>query len=155
MRLKDFDFRIWDGKKYLNNIKGGVYIHKNDYIKCLIRDQYCYDYEFELNDIDKSNLEIEFFAGLYDKNGKKIYENDIVRYNNDEKLVVKFIDGTFVVCPNYDEFIKIFKYEKGEEDVAKESYFETSYKLYIQAKNNICNKLDIIGNIHENAELLK
>ncbi|MBZ8002661.1 YopX family protein [Campylobacter canadensis] len=82
--------------------------------------------------------------GYIDKNGKKIYENDIVRYNNDEKLVVKFINGTFVACP-----IKNFKYEKDEEDI---EYFETSYKLYIQAKNNICNKLDIIGNIHENAD---
>ncbi|HEG0441805.1 TPA: hypothetical protein SB497_001882, partial [Campylobacter jejuni] len=56
MKLSDFDFRIWDGKKYINNIKGGVYIHKiNDHIKCLNRSQDCYDYEFELDDLDNSN----------------------------------------------------------------------------------------------------
>ncbi|EHZ1964868.1 hypothetical protein K5K76_001236, partial [Campylobacter coli] len=77
MKLKDFDFRIWDGKKYINNIKGGVYIHKdNTGVKCLNRNQDCYDYEFELDDLDNSNLEIELFTGLYDKKDKKVYEND-------------------------------------------------------------------------------
>ncbi|ECL2635933.1 hypothetical protein FSM76_08290, partial [Campylobacter coli] len=68
MKLSDFDFRVWDGRKYVNNIKGGVYIHKKGTdVKCLNRNQDCYDYEFELDELDNSNLEIELFTGLYDK----------------------------------------------------------------------------------------
>ncbi|HED6009031.1 TPA: hypothetical protein R5V60_002006, partial [Campylobacter coli] len=67
MKLSEFDFRIWDGRKYVNNIKGGVYIHKdNTGVKCLNRNQDCYDYEFQLDDLDNSNLEIELFTGYYD-----------------------------------------------------------------------------------------
>ncbi|EDO8929899.1 hypothetical protein GN854_07610, partial [Campylobacter coli] len=79
MKLKDFDFRIWDGRKYVNNIKGGVYIHKKDTdVKCLNRNQACYDYEFQLDDLDNSNLEIELFTGYYDYKGNKIYIGDII-----------------------------------------------------------------------------
>ncbi|HIC7064835.1 TPA: YopX family protein, partial [Campylobacter coli] len=67
MKLSDFDFRVWDGRKYVNNIKGGVYIHKDTDVKCLNRNQDCYNYEFQLDDLDNSNLEIELFTGLYDK----------------------------------------------------------------------------------------
>ncbi|EOF7243546.1 YopX family protein [Campylobacter jejuni] len=145
MKLKDFDFRIWNNNS--KTYEAGSIIESLGFITSVFN-----QLTYEKPTID---YEIELWTGLYDKNGKKIYENDIVRYNNDEKLVVKFINGTFVACPNYDEFIKNFKYEKDEEDIAKESYFEISYKLYIQTKNNICNKLDVIGNAHENAELLK
>ncbi|ECL2719627.1 hypothetical protein FSQ99_08960, partial [Campylobacter coli] len=79
MKLSDFDFRVWDGRKYVNNIKGGVYIHKEDTdVKCLNRNQDCYDYEFELDDLDNSNLEIELFTGYYDDKGNKIYVGDII-----------------------------------------------------------------------------
>ncbi|MDD0800009.1 hypothetical protein PTT20_04985, partial [Campylobacter coli] len=70
MKLSYFDFRVWDGRKYVNNIKGGVYIHKEGTdVKCLNRNQDCYDYEFELDDLDNYNLEIELFTGYYDDKG--------------------------------------------------------------------------------------
>lgn len=138
MKLKDFDFRIWDGKKYINNIKGGVYIHKiNDHIKCLNRNQDCYDYEFELDDLDNSNLEIELFTGLYDKKGKKVYENDIVK--------VKSL---------YDYFLaKISIHKEGT------FYFEGKNGDYIGSLIYLVEDegytIETIGNINENAELLK
>lgn len=138
MKLKDFDFRIWDGKKYINNIKGGVYIHKiNDHIKCLNRNQGCYDYEFELDELDNSNLEIELFTGLYDKKDKKVYENDIVK--------VKSL---------YDYFLaKISIHKEGT------FYFEGKNGDYIGSLIYLVEDegytIEAIGNIHENAELLK
>ncbi|HEF1354883.1 TPA: hypothetical protein R8R39_000793 [Campylobacter jejuni] len=138
MKLSDFDFRVWDGKKYINNIKGGVYIHKiNDYIKCLKRNQDCYDYEFELDDLDNSNLEIELFTGLYDKKDKKVYENDIVK--------VKSL---------YDYFLaKISIHKEGT------FYFEGKNGDYIGSLIYLVEDegytIEAIGNIHENAELLK
>ncbi|EME1961302.1 hypothetical protein VWR87_001347 [Campylobacter jejuni] len=131
MNLKDFDFRIWGGKKYINNIKGGVYIHKiNDYIKCLKRNQDCYDYEFELDDLDNSNLEIELFTGLYDRKWNKIYEGDIVCKEGENIGFVKYHQGMFKVVEKEDFMIPLG------------AMFMRKY-------------IEIIGNIHENAELLK
>ncbi|EGQ2280047.1 hypothetical protein I2550_001214 [Campylobacter coli] len=138
MKLKDFDFRIWDGRKYVNNIKGGVYIHKKDTdVKCLNRNQDCYDYEFQLDDLDNSNLEIELFTGLYDKKDKKVYENDIVK--------VKSL---------YDYFLaKISIHKEGT------FYFEGKNGDYIGSLIYLVEDegytIEAIGNINENAELLK
>ena len=68
------------------------------------------------------------FTGLCDKNGKKIFEDDVVRYNDtfdsdyvkyDEKQKVEFIDGCFY--PISEEW---------------------------------CQDIKVIGNIHDNPELL-
>ncbi|EIM0862151.1 hypothetical protein LMO91_000364 [Campylobacter coli] len=138
MKLSDFDFRVWDGRKYVNNIKGGVYIHKKDTdVKCLNRNQACYDYEFQLDDLDNSNLEIELFTGLYDKKDKKVYENDIVK--------VKSL---------YDYFLaKISIHKEGT------FYFEGKNGDYIGSLIYLVEDegytIEAIGNINENAELLK
>ncbi|EAI4316393.1 hypothetical protein A0X14_01775 [Campylobacter coli] len=133
MKLSEFDFRIWDGKKYINNIKGGVYIHKiNDHIKCLNRNQDCYDYEFELDDLDNSNLEIELFTGFYDKNGKKIYEGDIFCCRN-YLYIITFIEGEFRVYDTRNCFIS--------------TWVDFNHELFYS--------IEVVGNIHENSELLK
>lgn len=135
MKLKDFDFRIWDGKKYINNIKGGVYIHKiNDYIKCLKRNQDCYDYEFELDDLDNSNLEIELFTGYCDKNGKNIFENDIVKVEDNGNA-------------------SIFKVGFSN-NMGFSASLQTEAILTYQLKILASKGIEVIGNIHENADLL-
>ncbi|HGG0232819.1 TPA: YopX family protein, partial [Campylobacter coli] len=134
MKLSEFDFRVWDGKKYINNIKGGVYMHKdNTGVKCLNRNKDCYDYEFELDELDNSNLEIELFTGLCDKNGNKIYEGDIAK----------------IITFSYD-FVGHVAYDK------EETRFKLIDNKYMEdfANYEDWDSIEVIGNIHENKELL-
>ncbi|EMB5558367.1 hypothetical protein U5700_000681 [Campylobacter coli] len=146
MKLKDFDFRIWDGRKYVNNIKGGVYIHKQDTdVKCLNRNQDCYDYEFQLDDLDNSNLEIELFTGYYDDKGNKIYVGDII-----ECLV-------FTNEKNSEIFYEIICFDMELGLCSKLSNGDGGYLFDLRRhKNNkTIEDVYVVGNIHENKELLK
>ncbi|EAH6493919.1 hypothetical protein I8935_02290 [Campylobacter coli] len=150
MKLKDFDFRIWDGKKYINNVKGGVYIHKiNDYIKCLKRNQDCYDYEFELDDLDNSNLEIELFTGFYDKNGKKIFEGDILEYTRWCEQYMEDAEHSETI---YE--VVCFDTNGGLYSKLLNGEFGWFFEHFMNDKNNTIEEMSIIGNIHENKELL-
>ncbi len=106
----------------------------------------CYDLAFEdfepINDLLGRVENLMQFTGLKDKNGKEIYEGDIVKYKYhirpdwdddesfDEISEVKFWNGTFYPIPD--------EYE------CEDSYY--SWK-----KDNF----EVIGNIYENKELLK
>ncbi|EPX1960570.1 YopX family protein [Campylobacter coli] len=146
MKLKDFDFRVWDGRKYVNNIKGGVYIHKEDTdVKCLNRNQDCYHYEFQLDDLDNSNLEIELFTGYYDDKGNKIYIGDII-----ECLV-------FTNEKNLEIFYEIICFDMELGLCSKLSNGDGGYLFDLRRhKNNkTIEDVYVVGNIHENKELLK
>lgn len=150
MKLKDFDFRIWDGRKYVNNIKGGVYIHKEDTdVKCLNRNQDCYDYEFELDDLDNSNLEIELFTGFYDKNGKKIFEGDILEYTRWCEQYMEDAEHSETI---YE--VVCFDTNGGLYSKLLNGEFGWFFEHFMNDKNNTIEEMSIIGNIHENKELL-
>lgn len=77
------------------------------------------------------------FTGLMDKNGKAIYEGDIVKWSNGMLYAVKFLDGMF--------------YASVEE--CNEGIFG-GFPLHrlIEYEDGRC---EIVGNIHDNTELLK
>lgn len=159
MKLKDFDFRIWDGEKYINlkNDGGNDSItHRCEgYAIGLIGDEktiynikagveyngYTYDdYKYVENlSVDENKCEIELFTGFYDKNDKKIYEGDILYYFKDcsegevFKYQVLFKEGAFYLFESYDGFVD-------DEDLI------TEFDL---------KELQVMGNIHENSELIK
>ncbi|EPQ8291088.1 YopX family protein [Campylobacter jejuni] len=142
MKLSDFDFRVFNNEfsKYetnyalvsiliLDSLKGMGYLNQE--------------------------YEIELWIGLYDKNGKKIYENDIVEYQENEALIIKYIKGTFYACQDYEKFMK--KYECQDNKDTEKFWLEEAYKInnLRTDDNNFIARFEVIGNIHENHELLK
>jgi hypothetical protein len=69
------------------------------------------------------------YTGLTDKNGKKIFEGDIVKWDGDEISNIRYCDGVYRLCN-----------EKGYYGVSLHNHY--SY-------------VEVIGNIHDNPELLK
>ena len=116
-----FKFRAWDKiqKMYINNVQVGLssYDHTSGHTEYLGFDDI----------LNSKRYEVEQCTGLKDKNGKLIYEGDIV---NDGEQYAKVIFDKSCFC--YDDGSGWY------EDLA---FSHT--------------RCEVIGNIHENLELLE
>lgn len=130
---RDIKFRIYDTDE-----KEMFYQEDIDYIDfftgiVFIREEDGYDYLID----SRSDGKLMQYTGLKDKNGKEIYEGDILSikiYSGDKvivegKTVVEFKDGCFGVIWGHD---KAF--------LSLNSFFKA--------------KFEVIGNIYEKPELL-
>lgn len=81
-------FKVWD--KFAKKFVDHVYIGLNGKVR-----YFGYEGDFEEDDI--SQFSIAQWTGLLDKNGKEIYEGDVIQseINNPARYAVEFIEGCF------------------------------------------------------------
>ena len=116
--MRQIKFRVWNGISF----EDGWHINQKGNL-CGWNHSGCDEITNE------SDLHIMQFTGLHDKNGKEIFESDILKIENFQ-FYVSFDQGCFVV----------------QENPKSEMYFSLS---------NINTFSEIIGSIHENPELLE
>lgn len=88
--------------------------------------------------VDKETL--GQYTGLHDKNGKEIYEGDIVRCK-------KYIGGNFVDYCIEKGFVE---FKDGEFGLHRKQGYYQSLKKFLEYDY----ELEVIGNIYDNPELL-
>jgi len=89
------------------------------------------------------------YTGLKDKNGKKIFEWDMLKPFDDDidKMVVEFHHGAFMLC---------LYGERGYMGESEGWIFEGNYGVIeCEPLSSYGNDIEVIGTIHDNPELLK
>lgn len=123
---REIKFRAWVlSDKEMWNVET-LYI-EDEYVK-LFRDS-IYG---ETKSLSNNHTELMQFTGLSDKNGKEIYEGDIVNFDRD-----RFSDGLLGVISFYESAFRVNKH----------------IPIF-----NLCNhdeNTEVIGNIYQNPELIK
>ena len=126
--MREIKFRAWD-KKCIEVYGTGMSYGEHEYFDDMLA--------FRFNHFESDNpseIIYEQFTGLRDKNGKEIYEGDIVRWDINQSHpigIVDYIDsyGGYDLKNIYDDYHVCNDWGRGE--------------------------YEVVGNIHENPELLK
>lgn len=115
--MRELKFRAWDGKKMIDDV---VPTSESSIIEV-------YEYEHQYVEVEA----VEQYTGLKDKNGKEIYEGDIVEYD-------WYIIG-----------------DKPAYRVKEQVLFDDMGARVGGDRIRNCSGVEVIGNIHENADLLE
>lgn len=110
----------------------------NDMQKCYSPDDHYIDEDGQLNTIGK--YIVEFCTGLKDKNGTLIYENDLIKCPSGIYRIAVDDFGLWTAIYNNNPIKGVVEWS----DMVKEYAFN---------QENV--ELEVLGNIHQNPELLK
>lgn len=154
MKLKDFDFKIWDNtKKCFLKANPFIFISKDKNSTVEVGNEVYYkdlgyedDGTIKIFKPKEFDIEIELWTGFYDKNGNKIYENDILMNELTEEIFYITRDDTYKMS----EIILYGKDYNGNLYRKRNSGGINLLKMLVSDKN-----MSVVGNIHENPELLE
>ena len=123
--MRELKFRAWHKDNYieLNDLRGNKSIYFSPY-----------DLGFITHNIDRKEVVLEQYTGLKDKNGKEIYEGDIVSEDY-RKNIVEYSTTDVWSCNCCNE--------------------PFSGAGFIVTDGDDPEDWEVIGNIHENPELLE
>lgn len=129
--MREIKFRAWlKEDKKMENVKTMDFTDKT--IRCLKKNEFINAYL--LRRVSFDDVELMQYTGLNDKNGKEIYEEDILFFRDENmKYIVVWQDAAFII-----KSIEIRKY---------------SEKMCWLDDTEIC--CEIIGNVYENKNLLE
>lgn len=113
--MKELRFRAWDGKKMIDDV---IPASETSIIEL-------FEYEWQETEVES----VEQYTGLKDKNGKEIYENDIVEYD-------WYIIG-----------------DKPAYRTKEQVVFDDMGARLDTDRIRFCTNVEVIGNIHEDADL--
>lgn len=83
------------------------------------------------------------YTGITDDNGKKIFEGDILNVINPDDDDYDYITKVYFECNTLCV------------DVEGQDYDYTSIGFAVEIWDNECDRVEVIGNIHDNPELLE
>ena len=130
--MREYKFRVfWYKDKITTSVDTIEFLHGGIRVS-----DGCYHIGWQGKD-----CELREFTGLHDKNGKEIYEGDILRDTDSEIYYVDFIRGCFYLKTKYISF----------------PHLGWTEWLPMCEIDRLANPVDfeIIGNIYDNPELLK
>ncbi len=156
--MREIKFRAWDK----NN---GVFL-KSFYINPDLTDIISFQYPLGfVNKVysNKDDIKIMEFSGCYDKNGKPIYESDIVRFFDDMDNTYYIFDEIAVINKilthwfEYQEIKKSYKAKNNNEGILNlvKLFNSKCDKWPLGCQTKPLKKLEVIGNIYKNPDLLK
>lgn len=145
-------FRMWNRISSQLHLVDGLYFDDKEaeYV----------DDDNVLRFIGFKNIELMQSTGLKDKNGKEIFEGDILKFNDEwnEYCHEGYVDGS-VEGVNYVEVVKGEAcFEFGKTRYPESSLFihmEDEHLSFAELVNDKDFEFEIIGNIYENPELLE